>query len=257
MAISLFAGMESGHCHVCRKEDVGKELYSLLMSARDLYIEEVVNNKRMSAEMFADLFCASRKHIDCGRARCKNAHETNMRIVWHVLTAGEDFLKKYLSADIFTVSQCEEMVNSLLGSDAPPPYMGKKSVLKTPISFGCNFTDEQLNRIVAIADAFQLFCVSGDMKDALRSLFECKEGFCVKANNTTRVAVLFEALYANGLIKRGWQKTIEEGHFILSGKDGKPVTASYLSTILSKKRRTDCAISAQIRKAVEELKIMR
>lgn len=248
--------MESGHSPVCRKDDVGEELYSLLMSARDLYIEEVVNNKRMSAKMFADLFCASHKHIDCGRARCKNVHEKNMHIVWLVLTAGEDFLKKYLLADIFTMSLCEEMVNSFLGSDAPPPYMGKKSVLKAPLSFGGNFTDEQLNRIVAIADAFQLFCVSEDTKEVLRSLFECKKGFRVKANNTARVAVLFEALYANGLIKRGWQKTMEEGHFILSGKDSKPVTRTYLSTILSKKRRTDCAVSAQIRKAVEELKIM-
>lgn len=246
--------MEGGHSHVCRKDDVGKELYSLLASARDLYIEEVVNNKRMTAERFAELFCASHSHIDCDKAVCRNAHETNMRIVWHALTAGKDLKEKYLLADVFTVSLCEEMVSSLLGCDAPPPHKGKTSVLKKPLSFGCNITDRQLIRIAAIANAHQLFCVSEGIEDVLRSLFECKEGFCVKARNAALVAVLFDALYANGLIKRGWQKTMAEGRFVLSGEDGTPVTASYLSTILSKKRATDCAVSERIRKTVEELK---
>lgn len=149
LAISLFAGMESGHSHVCCKNDVGEELYSLLMSARDLYKEEVVNNKRMTAKMFAEVFCHSRRHIDCGRARCRNAHETNMRIVWHVLSAGENFVKKYLLADVFTVSLCEEMVDSLLGCDAPPlPTTNKKNSQGNPLSFGCSLTDKSSIREV-------------------------------------------------------------------------------------------------------------
>lgn len=247
--------MESGHKHVRCKNDVGEELYSLLMSARNLYTEEVVNNKRMTAEMFAEMFCYSHKHIDCGRARCRNAHETNMRIVWHVLTAGENFVKKYLLADVFTVSLCEEMVNSLLGCDAPPPPVTSKNDSKDkPLSFGCDLTDEQLIRITAIADANQLFCVSKLTVDMIRSLFECRDGFRINARNAARVAILFDALYTNGLIKRGWQKTIAEGHFILSRKSGLPVTASYLSTILAKKRVSECAASKRIRKAVEGLK---
>lgn len=247
--------MESGHRHVRCKNDVGEELYSLLMSARDLYKEEVVNNKRMTAEMFAEVFCHSRRHIDCGRARCRNAHETNMCIVWHVLTAGENFVKKYLLADVFTVSLCEEMVDSLLGCDAPPPpTTNKKNSQGDPLSFGCSLTDEQLIRITAIADANQLFCVSEVTADMMRSLFECREGVRIKARNAALIAVLFDALYVNGLIKRGWQKTIAEGRFILSGRNSTPITASYLSTILAKKRTADCAISKSIRKAVEELK---
>lgn len=254
MAISLFAGMDCRHRHVRCENDMGEELYRLLVSARDLYIKEVVNNKRMTAEKFAVLFCKSHRHIDCGRARCRNAHKANMLIVWHVLSAGEDFLKKYLLADVFTVGLCEEMVNLLLSCDAPPPPTAKRSDIQgEALSFGCSLTDEQLVRVTAIANAYRLFCVSEVSVDDMRSLFGSKEGFRIKARNVALVAVLFDTLYENGHIRRGWQKTLAEGGFVLSGKSGNSISASYLSTILSKKRRTYCPISERIRDAVKEL----
>lgn len=46
-----------------------------------------------------------------------------------------------------------------------------------PLSFGYNFTQEQMTSIVACANTYHLFCVSMLHIEDMEALFSCKEGF--------------------------------------------------------------------------------
>ena len=80
-----------------------------------------------------------------------------------------------------------------------------------PLSFGCNFSREQMTGIVACANAYHLFCVSTLRIEDMEALFACKKGFCIRVNNIRHVAVLFDALLENTFILPHWQSVLDKG----------------------------------------------
>mgnify|MGYP007124147901 CR=1 FL=1 len=99
-----------------------------------------------------------------------------------------------------------------------------------PLSFGCNFSREQMTGIVACANAYHLFCVSALRIEDMEALFACKKDFCIRVNNIRHVAVLFDALLENTFILPHWQSVLDKGRFLLSKDGTRYVTASSLSS---------------------------
>lgn len=249
MVISLFEEMNRFHKHVECMDDVYNELFDMLMSARELYLEEAVKN-RMKPERFIDLFYDSRYHIGCDKAPCLNSHRFNLGIVRNIFSGGpllvEPLLKEGFSEEDFC-----KLLDLHLTLSSPP---GKGDHL----SFGCNLTYEQTIRITEIVRANCLFFVSSDksLHDSIVSLFECRRGFCMTVGNIRKVAVLFDSMLQAGIINHDWQSVIEKGGFLLSSKTEKPVSATSFSSALSKVRKNPTAQQESIRKSVMELKDM-
>lgn len=136
----------------------------------------------------------------------------------------------------------------------------EKPINDPPLSFGCNFSREQMAGIVSCANTYvscvntyHPLAVSVRIED-MEALFVCKEGFRIRVNNLRHVVVLFDALLENTLIQFRWQSVLDKGHFLLS-KDGKRyVTASSLSTALSCAKINMTSVSNGIRKTIGQLK---
>lgn len=102
-----------------------------------------------------------------------------------------------------------------------------------PLSFGCNFTQEQMTGIVACANTYHLFCVSMLCAEDMEALFSCKEGFHIRVNNLRHVAILFDTLLENSFIQSRWQSVLDKGRFLQSKDGTRFITASNLSSALS------------------------
>ena len=123
-----------------------------------------------------------------------------------------------------------------------------------PLSFGCNFTQEQMTGIVSCANTYHLFCVSMLRIEDMEALFSCKEGFHIRVNNLRHVVILFDALLESSLIQSRWQSVLDKGRFLQS-KDGRRfITASNLSSALSAVRNNKTAVAYSIRRAIGLLK---
>ena len=180
----------------------------------------------------------------------------NIHIVKGLLTECVHLIQPLFTASDFSFEKCMELRRRYDRSKllpTPVVYRTDKVTDAPPLSFGCNFTQEQMTGIVSCANTYHLFSVSVRSED-MEALFTCKEGFRIRVNNNRHVAVLFDALLENTLIQPYWQSVLDKGHFLLS-KDGKRyVTASSLSTALSAARIHMTSISYGIRKAIKKLK---
>lgn len=123
-----------------------------------------------------------------------------------------------------------------------------------PLSFGCNFTEEQMTGIVSCANTYHLFCVSMLCVEDMEALFSCKEGFHIRVNNLRHVVILFDALLENSLIQSRWQSVLDKGQFLQSKDGSRFITASNLSSALSAVRNNKTAVAYSIRRAIGLLK---
>ena len=123
-----------------------------------------------------------------------------------------------------------------------------------PLSFGCNFTQEQMTGIVSCANTYHLFCVSMLCVEDMEALFSCKEGFHIRVNNLRHVVILFDALLENSLIQSRWQSVLDKGQFLQSKDGTRFITASNLSSALSAVRNNKTAVAYSIRRAIGLLK---
>ena len=182
----------------------------------------------------------------------------NIHIVKGLLTECAHLVEPFFTAGSFSPEESRELIRMYDRSEPEPLPVtdGLRTEEPTgvpPLSFGCNFSREQMAGIVSCANTYHLFSVSVRSED-MEALFTCKEGFRIRVNNNRHVAVLFDALLENTLIQPYWQSVLDKGHFLLS-KDGKRyVTASSLSTALSAARIHMTSISYGIRKAIKKLK---
>ena len=124
-----------------------------------------------------------------------------------------------------------------------------------PLSFGCNFSREQMTGIVACANAYHLFCVSEVCIEDMEALFSCKEGFHIRVNNLRHVVILFDALLENSFIQSRWQSVLDKGRFLQSKDGARFITASSLSSALSAVRNNKTSVICGIKRAIKELKI--
>lgn len=124
-----------------------------------------------------------------------------------------------------------------------------------PLSFGCNFTQEQMTGIVSCANTYHLFCVSMLRVEDMEALFSCKEGFHIRVNNLRHAVILFDALLENSFIQSRWQSVLDKGRFLQS-KDGRRfITASNLSSALSAIKKNMTSVAYGIKRVIKELKI--
>lgn len=87
-------------------------------------------------------------------------------------------------------------------------HRADEPISNPPLSFGCNFTREQMAGIVSCANTYHLFCIPVRIED-MEALFACKEGFYLRVNTVRYVAILFDALLENTFIQSHWQSRLE------------------------------------------------
>ena len=161
MALSLFGENQHLH-HILAEQDVAEEFFALLSKARELYLQDVVaEGKRY--DRYVDDFVNSHRYIDCDHAVCRNCHEMNIHIVKGVLSDCAVLVKPLFTAASFSLEECMEL-KRMYDTSESLPITGKHRVYKPmdapPLSFGCNFTREQMVGIVSCANTYHLFCVS-------------------------------------------------------------------------------------------------
>ena len=136
----------------------------------------------------------------------------------------------------------------------PVVHRTDKETDAPPLSFGCNFTREQMTGIVACANTYHLFCVSTLRIEDMEALFSCKEEFHIRVNNLRHVAILFDALLENSFIQSRWQSILDKGRFLQSKDGTRFITASNLSSVLSAVRKNMTSVAYGIKRVIKELK---
>ena len=254
MVLSLFGGNQHMH-HFATEHDVAEELFALLSEARVIYLQDVIKSGKRY-DRYVDDFVHSHRYINCNDAVCRNCHEMNIHIVKGLLHDCAGLVRKYFTADSFSFEDCMRLKwrYNFYESSSPGSPGANNPTRVPPLSFGCNFSREQMKGIVACATAFHLFCVSTLFIEDMEALFSCREDFSIRVNNVRHVAVMFDALLENRLIEPYWQSVLDKGRFLVS-KDGRSyVSASSLSTALSIARIKKTAAANGIRKAIAGLK---
>ena len=254
MVLSLFGGNRHMH-HFATEHDVAEELFALLSEARVIYLQDVIKSGKRY-DRYVDDFVHSHRYINCNDAVCRNCHEMNIHIVKGLLHDCAGLVRKYFTADSFSFEDCMRLKwkYNFYESSSPGSPGADNPTRVPPLSFGCNFSREQMKGIVACATAFHLFCVSTLCIEDMEALFSCREDFSIRVNNVRHVAVMFDALLENSLIEPYWQSVLDKGRFLVS-KDGRShVSASSLSTALSIARIKKTAAANGIRKAIAGLK---
>lgn len=249
MVISLFEEMNCTHRHVECKEDVDRELFELFLSAKDLYLKEVVGNK-MRPERFIEMFVHSHYYIDCSLARCRNSHQMNLGIIKHLFT-DEHSVAVILQKIDYTKHDFNDLLQMCLTMSES--YKTRKT---DRLSFGCDLTERQLEVLEGIVRKFDIFQIPSDesLTDILRSLFDCKVNVGIKVNSIRNAVVMFDAMLECRLINHNWQSVIENGRMLVNIKTGKYLTVSSLSSSLCKAKRDNMtATQYNIRHAVSEL----
>lgn len=215
----------------------------------------IADGKRYSR--YVDDFINSHRYINCDNAVCRNCHEMNIHIVKGLLTECAHFIEPLFRASDFSFEECVELrrqYDSVEPLPTPIVHRNDGLVKAPPLSFGCNFTQEQMTGIVSCANTYHLFCVSMLCVEDMEALFSCKEGFHIRVNNLRHVVILFDALLENSLIQFRWQSVLDKGRFLQSKDGSRFITASNLSSALSAVRNNKTAVAYSIRRAIGLLK---
>lgn len=215
----------------------------------------IVDGKRYSR--YVDDFINSHRYINCDNVVCRNCHEMNIHIVKGLLTECAHFIEPLFTVSDFSFEKCMELLRQYDRSGpfpTPVEHRTDKVADAPPLSFGCNFTQEQMTGIVSCANTYHLFCVSMLRVEDMEALFSCKEGFHIRVNNLRHVVILFDALLENSFIQSRWQSVLDKGRFLQSKDGSRFITASNLSSALSAVRNNKTAVAYSIRRAIGLLK---
>ena len=235
---------------------MAEELFALLTEAKTVYLQEVKIHGKQYRRYVED-FVNSHRYIDCDNAVCRNCHEMNIHIVKGLLTECAHLIQPLFTASDFSFEECMELRRQYDRSEPLPTTVVHRTDKVTdapPLSFGCNFTQEQMTGIVSCANTYHLFCVSMLRVEDMEALFSCKEGFHIRVNNLRHVVILFDALLENSLIQSRWQSVLDKGQFLQSKDGSRFITASNLSSALSAVRNNKTAVAYSIRRAIGLLK---
>ena len=242
--------------HFVTEQDVAEELFELLSDAKAFYLQDVMENRKRY-DRYVEDFVNCHRHINCDNVACQNCHEMNIHIVKGLLTDYASRIKLLFTATSFSFDKCMELKRMYDTSESLPTvdkYRVDEPTYIPPLSFGCNFTQEQMIDIVSCADTYHLFCVSMLRTEDMEALFTCRKDFCIRVNNIRRVAILFDALLENSFIQPYWQSVLNKGKFLLSKDGNRFISASSLSSALSVARSNVDSISYSIRKSIGQLK---
>lgn len=181
----------------------------------------------------------------------------NIHIVKGLLTECVHLIQPLFAASDFSLEKCMELRRWYDCSEPlPTPVVHRtdKVVDAPPLSFGCNFTQEQMTGIVSCANTYHLFCVSMLCVEDMEALFSCKEGFHIRVNNLRHVVILFDTLLENSFIQSRWQSILDKGRFLQSKDGTRFITASNLSSALSAVRKDMTSVAYGIKRVIKELK---
>lgn len=147
--------------HILAEQDVAEEFFALLSKAREHSLQDVVaEGKRY--DRYMDDFVNSHRYIDCDHAVCRNCHEMNINIIKRVLSECANLVESLFTAVSFSFEECMELKRMYDTSGTLPitgKYRADEPINDSPLSFGCNFTHEQMVGIVSCANIYHLFCV--------------------------------------------------------------------------------------------------
>lgn len=205
-----------------------------------------------------DDFINSHRYINCDSAVCRNCHEMNIHIVKGLLTECAHLIQPLFTASDFSFEECVELRRQYDRSEPlPTPIVHRvaKVTDAPPLSFDCNFTQEQMTGIVSCANTYHLFCVSMLCVEDMEALFSCKEGFHIRVNNLRHVVILFDALLENSFIQSRWQSVLDKGRFLQSKDGSRFISASNLSSALSAVRKNITSVAYGIKRVIKELKL--
>ena len=179
----------------------------------------------------------------------------NIHIIKGLLTECARLVQSLFAASDFSFEKCMEL-QRLYDRSEPLPieYHVGRDIKAPPLSFGCNFTQEQMTGIVSCANTYHLFCISKVCIEDMEALFSCKEGFHIRINNLRHVVILFDALLENSFIQSRWQSVLDKGRFLQSKDGTRFITASNLSSALSAVRNNKTAVIYSIKRAISQLK---
>ena len=204
---------------------------------------------------YVDDFINSHRYIDCNSAVCRNCHEMNIHIIRGLLIDCTSLVKSLFTAETFSFEECMALKRKY---DIAGVWFGSSRIEDSrndpPLSFGCNFSREQMTGIVSCANTYHLFCVSEVCVEDMEALFSCKEGFHIRVNNLRHVVILFDALLENSFIQSRWQSVLDKGRFLQSKNGTRFITASNLSSALSAVRNNKTAVAYGIKRVIKELK---
>ena len=127
----------------------------------------------------------------------------NIHIVKGLLNECAHLIQPLFAASDFSFEKCMELRRMYDRSEPLPPPIAHHTdgfIKAPPLSFGCNFTQEQMTGIVSCANTYHLFCVSEVCIEDMEALFSCKEGFHIRVNNLRHVVILFDVLLENSFI---------------------------------------------------------
>lgn len=235
---------------------MANELFALLTEAKTVYLHDVVLGGKQY-HRYVDDFVNGHRYIDCDHAACRNCHEMNIHIVKGLLTECAHLIQPLFTASDFSVEECVELRRQYDRAEPlPTPIVHRNDglVKAPPLSFGCDFTQEQMTGIVSCANTYHLFCVSMLRIEDMEALFSCKEGFHIRVNNLRHVAIFFDALLENSFIQFRWQSVLDRGKFLQSKDGSRFVSASSLSSALSAVRSNMTSVAYIIRQTIGQLK---
>ena len=149
MVLSLFGGNRHMH-HFATEHDVAEELFALLSEARVIYLQDVIKSGKRY-DRYVDDFVHSHRYINCNNAVCRNCHEMNIHIVKGLLHDCAGLVRKYFTADSFSFEDCMRLKwkYNFYESSSPGSPGADNPTRVPPLSFGCNFSREQMKDIVA------------------------------------------------------------------------------------------------------------
>ena len=115
-----------------------------------------MNGKRYNR--YVDDFINSHRYINCNNAVCRNCHEMNIHIAKGLLTECAHLVQSLFAASDFSFEKCMELRRLYDRSEPLPPPIAHSTdcfIKAPPLSFDCNFTQEQMTGIVFCANTLR------------------------------------------------------------------------------------------------------
>ncbi len=243
MGFSLFEESKRTHKHVECKEDFYRELYELFEIARKQYLHEVIVN-RMNPQCFIELFERGYHYVNCDMAQCKNARLMILGIIKELLL-DEKVQVIILSNEDLSPQDVIDLYVDHVATDALPTHKEEKF-----LTFGATLSEEQMNLLIDIVQTHNIFLFSDNcnVREVLNDFFTCVPHVQVYVKNVRNAATLLDAMAQCRLINNNWQHVVEKGKFLKKaqkGKSDKYITATCLSSSLSRTRQRDSMTASQ------------
>ncbi len=217
-------------------------LVRLVFEARELYVSEVVVQKKTYLRYVNDLL-NSIQHHDAYDARSKNEHTKNVQILAELLRKHQAFVKHHFSLEDFTVDTVREMIRRFnMGDVSPSPNntgQSPSSSNKTAEQNSCGVSSRHhipaniISLIVHCANEADLF-VEGISTEYFASYYAGSLRTPPQARKNTEIVEFFDYLAAKGLIEANWQHVIDRDKLIMSSSGRSFLTKGVMASTLSR-----------------------